>query len=54
LNASRGAGFSGPNPISYSEIKAWVDLTDQDLSAKDVEVIKMLDGVYMKVANSGR
>ncbi len=44
-------GFSGPNPISYNEIKAWKELTDTPISSRDIEVIKLVDVVYMRIAN---
>ncbi len=51
LSNSRTAGFSGPNPITYSEIKAWKELTDTPISSREVEVIKSVDVVYMGIAN---
>lgn len=43
--------MSGPNPISYLEIKAWKELTETPLDGWEVEAIKKLDVVYMGVAN---
>ncbi len=51
LSNSRSAGFSGPNPITYEQIKAWKELTDTPLDARDVEAIVRIDAVYMRVAN---
>lgn len=51
LSSSRSAGFSGPNPIGYEEIKAWKELTETPLSAWEVEAIKRLDAAYLGVAN---
>lgn len=51
LNGTRSAGFSGPLPISYSEMKSWMELTGNYLSPWEVEAIKKLDAVYMKVVN---
>ena len=51
LSGSRTAGFSGPNPISYTEIQAWANLTNQVLSPRDVEAIMKIDLVYLKVQN---
>ena len=53
LSNGRNAGFSGPNPIGYEEIKAWKELTETPLNAWEIEVIKRLDVVYLGVANSG-
>jgi hypothetical protein len=51
LSSARSAGFSGPNPISYEEIKTWKELTETPLDAREVEAIKRLDTVYMRVMN---
>lgn len=51
LALGRTAGFSGPNPITYQDIKAWKDLTDYPLSTQDVEIIMRLDRVWMRVVN---
>tara|TARA_Y100001956_G_C4108510_1_gene181231 strand:+ start:1433 stop:1621 length:189 start_codon:yes stop_codon:yes gene_type:complete len=51
LSNSRSAGYSGPNPITYEQIKAWKELTDTPLDARDVEAVVRVDAVYMRVAN---
>ena len=51
LSNSRTMGFSGPNPITYIEIKAWKELTETPISSRDIEAIKRVDTVYMGVAN---
>ena len=51
LNASRTMGFSGPNPISYQEIKTWKELTDTPLSSWEIEAVKCVDVVFMGMAN---
>jgi len=51
LNNSRTAGFSGPNPITYEQIKAWKELTETPVATWEVEAIIRLDTVYMGVAN---
>jgi len=51
LSNSRSAGFSGPNPITYEQIKAWKELTGTPLDARDVEAVVRIDAVYMRVAN---
>lgn len=51
LSNSRSAGFSGPNPITYEQIKAWKELTETPLDAWEVEAVVGLDRVYMGVAN---
>jgi hypothetical protein len=39
------------NAISYAEIKTWKELTETPLDAREVEAIKSLDEVYMRVMN---
>jgi hypothetical protein len=51
LSNTRSIGFSGPNPISYIEIKAWKDLTESPLTSFEVEAIKRLDTMYMRASN---
>lgn len=51
LSNSRTAGFSGPNPITYEQIKAWKELTDTPFDSRDVESVMRVDQVYMRVAN---
>ena len=51
LSNSRTMGFSGSNPITYNEIKAWKELTDTPISSREVEVIKSVDVVYMGITN---
>jgi len=52
LNRARSAGFSGPNPISYEQIKAWKELTANDLEPWEVDVVMKLDGIYLGVAHA--
>ena len=51
LSNSRTAGFSGPNPITYEQIKAWKELTETPVSAREIGAIMSVDVVYMRVAN---
>lgn len=51
LNRSRRGGFSGPEPISYTEIKAYTDLTNRDLEPWEVDTIIELDQIYLRVSN---
>lgn len=52
LNECRTNGFSGPNPISYQDIKAWMDLTNTPLTPFEVSGIKRLDKVYIRVCTT--
>jgi len=51
LSGTRQAGFSGPGPISYRDIKDWMDLTKNRLSPRDVELVVDLDKIYLRVIN---
>jgi hypothetical protein len=51
LNSTRGQGFSGPIPISYQEIDAWQRMTHNVLLPWEVEVVKKIDNVYLRVVN---
>lgn len=46
LHATRGGGY-GPGPISYQELKAYIELTGIDLSPWVIEQIRMLDRMYL-------
>lgn len=48
LNSGRSMGTSGPNPISFCEIKAWLELTNNPLSPRDIEAVKLLDDCYIR------
>jgi len=37
--------------LSFSEIKAWSELTATPVTPADVDVIKKLDTVYLRAAN---
>lgn len=45
-NARTSNGF-GANPISYSEISAWNELTDSGITPFEVKIIKRLDIAYL-------
>ena len=51
LNGGRTRGFNGPNPITYEQMKAWKELTNTPLDARDVEAVMRIDAVYMRVYN---
>lgn len=51
LSNCRTTGFNGPNPITYEQIKAWKDVTESPVSPRDVETIRRLDNIFMKVYN---
>jgi hypothetical protein len=47
LSSARTSNGYSPNPLSYSEIAAWRDLTDNDITPFEVKVIKRLDIAYL-------
>ena len=51
LNQTRGQGFNGPLPISYQEIECWMRMTQNTLLPWEIEAIKRLDSVYLKVVS---
>ena len=51
LSNSRSVGFSGPNPLTYPDIKAWIEITGTPLKSWEVEAIKQLDAVYIGVSH---
>lgn len=53
LHAGRGAGANGPNPLSYSEIKAWCDLCHEDMTPWELDVVKRLDAAWMSAQMEG-
>ena len=50
LCGGRHMGFSGPEPITYSEMLAWSTLTRVRPTAFEVSMLKKLDRVYLEVA----
>ncbi len=54
LNSSRSAGFSGPSPISFSDICNYAQLVGYT-NATDIfffaDVIMECDSVYMNISN---
>jgi len=51
LSGTRSAGFSGPNPLSYTEIKAWMELTQTYLNPEEVKAVVKLDNMYLRTQN---
>lgn len=48
LSNTRSQGYSGPLPITYSEIEAWSRITETPITSWEVSVIKRLDNVYIR------
>ena len=51
LHRARTMVYSGPQPITYSEIVAWQTLTGEQMSPWEIDVIKRLDMKYMEIVN---
>lgn len=48
------AGFSGPQPIPYSEIFAWQSLTQRNIGPSDIYYFNLLDSAYLSSHNKYR
>jgi hypothetical protein len=48
INNARSNNGYGPNPISFSEIKAYVDLTGTPLLPYEIKGIRVVDTAFMK------
>lgn len=51
LHRGRDYGASGPNPLSWAGIAAWMDLYDVRLSPWEIDAVKTLDGLWIKTMN---
>lgn len=51
LDGGRGGNGFGLNPLSYSEIQAWATLMRVKLVPWEVEAIKRIDSVRIRVSN---
>ena len=47
LSGGRGYSETGPAPLTYTEIKAWAELTKQDPEAWEIEVLKRIDRTFI-------
>jgi|TARA_B100001093_G_scaffold175586_2_gene168338 hypothetical protein len=45
---ARTGGFSGANPLTYENIKSWIELTGTPLDPREVEAVKELDVIYIR------
>jgi len=52
LSAARTSNGFGLNPISYTEIDAWVRLLRIDVVPWEIRVIKNLDSMYLQITNA--
>jgi hypothetical protein len=49
LNSTRSIGPSGPNSITYSVMKNYMELTGVSLKPHEIRAVKRLDQTYLKV-----
>ena len=45
---ARTGGFSGANPLTYENIKSWIELTGTPLDPREVDAVKELDVIYIR------
>jgi hypothetical protein len=53
LHSGRSYSMGGPNPLSWSDIKAWDDLMRTGLKEWEVRAIKALDLIWLKTMGEG-
>jgi hypothetical protein len=51
LHRTRGSGMGGPEPITYLEIQAWNNLTENNIRDIEVEFLKLMDRLYLNFVN---
>lgn len=54
LSARRGNNGFGPSLVTYADLMAFQMVTGFALSAWEVEMIEMLDGIYLSVVAESR
>lgn len=54
LHSGRSYSMGGPNPLSWSDIKAWNELTNVSLKDWEVHAIKALDSVWLRIVSEDR
>lgn len=48
LNGARQTGMNGPLPISYTEIKAYLELNCEELEAWEISCLKIMDRAFLE------
>jgi len=51
LDSGRGGNGFGANPLSWSEIKAWAELTGNDLREWETRMLKRMDAARLEAAD---
>jgi hypothetical protein len=47
LNAGRPPGFSGPEPLSMTELALWISLTGEIVRREEIRIIRSMDDAYL-------
>lgn len=47
LSAARQSGFSGPNPLSLTDIANWSALSGELVTPDEVSIIRAMDAAYL-------
>ncbi|WP_438820606.1 phage tail assembly chaperone [Aminobacter carboxidus] len=47
MSAGRSHGFSGPNPLSMTEIANWSELTGTVIRREEISILRAMDGAFM-------
>jgi len=47
LDSGRGGSGFGPNPIGWTEMKAWAELNGESLTPWEAQALKAIDGAAM-------
>lgn len=48
IHEGRSYGMSGPNPLTWPDIKAWKDLLNIQIHSLEVGLIKVIDSAYLE------
>jgi hypothetical protein len=54
LSQRRTAGFDSPNPISWTEIQAWRELTRAMILPEEIDLILMMDSAWLEAVAQHR
>lgn len=53
LSNTRSQGMSGPSSITYEQMKAYMDITGNEIGPKEASVITKLDKEFLRIMQSG-
>lgn len=54
IRSGMGAGFSGPCPISHTEMRAWNSNTESGFNSRHFALLKAMDAAYMESWNKAQ